>query len=371
MSSGMGASGADGGSGASGDPRQTRSAPHGVTSSSSPERGAGFFLAGACRRACAPLLEPLARGPHAGRPLQRSLMRWRSRSAPFRVSGGWRFSSTTRRAGLRKGAGEDPPPGARVRRRRATARFASAPARDPTKSLSGPETTRRPRSAVNSRWQNPRGVRPAIHPGQTAGDETHAAQFSRWGLLPHAPCQPGASPASALTWVSPQAVKTSGPIARCVFPTPGGPGKTTFTFRWTNSSRGVNMAPRRGADRGPRTRLRRPKAGPHPGCRPCAGGHHRGQSPKTETQKATSNPRALRSLAIPAVANSDYHDLRRRNERKNHEALPGIPGYAGRYAERNAPGNQNAPAKETPDQGSWILGAGAEKRRNSRSRGAG
>ena len=135
---------------------------------------------------------------------------------------------------------------------------------------------------VNSLWQNPHGVRPAIHPGQTAGDETHAAfgrrsipaeprrcaplivafrskytryssltrlvsraprrprrspgfhhrlltaslraahrcvsveihpgQFSRWGLLPHAPCQPDphrenwASPVSALTWVSPQAV---------------------------------------------------------------------------------------------------------------------------------------------------------------------
>ena len=26
------------------------------------------------------------------------------------------------------------------------------------------------------------GARPAIHPGQTAGDETRAAQFSRWGL---------------------------------------------------------------------------------------------------------------------------------------------------------------------------------------------
>ena len=35
---------------------------------------------------------------------------------------------------------------------------------------------------VSSLWQNPRGVRPAIHPGQTTGDETHAAQFSRWGL---------------------------------------------------------------------------------------------------------------------------------------------------------------------------------------------
>ena len=34
----------------------------------------------------------------------------------------------------------------------------------------------------------------------------HSGQFSRWGLLPHAPCQPGASPASALTRVPPPAV---------------------------------------------------------------------------------------------------------------------------------------------------------------------
>ena len=81
-------------------------------------------------------------------------------------------------------------------------------------------------SRPNSRWWNPRGpvlpvgARPAIHPGQTAGDETHAA-FGRRSIpaeprrfraahrcasvgihsvfLPHAPCQPGASPASALT----------------------------------------------------------------------------------------------------------------------------------------------------------------------------
>ena len=42
--------------------------------------------------------------------------------------------------------------------------------------------------------------------------EIHPGQFSRWGLLPHAPCQPDphrenwASPASALTRVPPQAV---------------------------------------------------------------------------------------------------------------------------------------------------------------------
>ena len=33
----------------------------------------------------------------------------------------------------------------------------------------------RPIHGFNSRWQNPRGVRPAIHPGQTTGSETHAA----------------------------------------------------------------------------------------------------------------------------------------------------------------------------------------------------
>ena len=142
--------------------------------------------------------------------------------------------------------------------------------------------------AVNSLWQNPHGVRPAIHPDQTAGSETHAA-FGRRSIpprqpavkptrrsagdpsrlnrvaarrsslrfgrntrgippsralvsraprrprrsrgfhhrlfttplraahrcasvgihavfLPHAPCQPGASPTSALTWVPPPAV---------------------------------------------------------------------------------------------------------------------------------------------------------------------
>ncbi len=37
-------------------------------------------------------------------------------------------------------------------------------------------------SRPNSLWWNPRGVWPAIHPGQTVCDETRAAQFSRWGL---------------------------------------------------------------------------------------------------------------------------------------------------------------------------------------------
>ena len=71
------------------------------------------------------------------------------------------------------------------------------------------------------------GIQAAIHPGQTAGDETHAA-FGRRSIpaeprrlraahrcvsvgihpvfLPHAPCQPCASPVSALTWVPPPAV---------------------------------------------------------------------------------------------------------------------------------------------------------------------
>ncbi|CAI8022263.1 hypothetical protein GBAR_LOCUS13089, partial [Geodia barretti] len=96
----------------------------------------------------------------------------------------------------------------------------------------------------SSLWQNPRGpvlpvgARPAIHPARTTplrpptgrtgvlrcvSVEIHLGQFSRWGLLPHAPCRPGASPppgdwpTSALTWVSPQAASpprfvASGPV---------------------------------------------------------------------------------------------------------------------------------------------------------------
>ncbi len=54
-----------------------------------------------------------------------------------------------------------------------------------------------------------------------ASVEIHPGQFSRWGLLPHAPCQPGASPppgelaGSALTGVPPQAADLA---------TPGRPG---------------------------------------------------------------------------------------------------------------------------------------------------
>ena len=53
----------------------------------------------------------------------------------------------------------------------------SALTRVPPQAVSG-----RAPPAVSSLWQNPRGVRRAMHPGQTTGDGTHAAQFSRWGL---------------------------------------------------------------------------------------------------------------------------------------------------------------------------------------------
>ena len=43
-----------------------------------------------------------------------------------------------------------------------------------------------------------------------ASVEIHPGQFSRWGLLPRAPCQPGASPLSALTPLCPQAVNARG-----------------------------------------------------------------------------------------------------------------------------------------------------------------
>ena len=68
-------------------------------------------------------------------------------------------------------------------------------------------------------------TRPSSPGGGSAGDPSrlnraahrcvsvgiHAGQFSRWGLLPHAPCQPGASPLSALTRVPPPAVKGYAP----------------------------------------------------------------------------------------------------------------------------------------------------------------
>ena len=94
-------------------------------------------------------------------------------------------------------------------------------------------------SRPNSRWWNPRGVRPAIHPGQTAGDETQAAfgrrsipaeprrcaplvvafrsKYTRYSSLTRLVSRTPTGrtgprphrenwPASALTWVPPPAV---------------------------------------------------------------------------------------------------------------------------------------------------------------------
>ena len=44
-----------------------------------------------------------------------------------------------------------------------------------------------------------------VHRLLAAGGETQAAQFSRWGFLPHVLCQPGASPLSALAPLWPEA----------------------------------------------------------------------------------------------------------------------------------------------------------------------
>ncbi len=96
-------------------------------------------------------------------------------------------------------------------------------------------------SRPNSRWWNPRGVRPAIHPGQTASlraahrcvsVEIHSV------FLPHAPCQPGASPASALTRIPPPAISPR----RCA------PLIVAFRSKYTRYSsltRLVSRAPRR------------------------------------------------------------------------------------------------------------------------------
>ena len=59
---------------------------------------------------------------------------------------------------------------------------------DRHRSPPGSETQAGPFPGIDSRWQNPRGpvlpvgARAAIHPAKTAGGGTHAAQFSRWGL---------------------------------------------------------------------------------------------------------------------------------------------------------------------------------------------
>ena len=61
----------------------------------------------------------------------------------------------------------------------------SPPARSSSAARTTPATTQIDQATdpdSSSRWRNPRGVRPAIHPGQTACNETRAAQFSRWGL---------------------------------------------------------------------------------------------------------------------------------------------------------------------------------------------
>ena len=52
------------------------------------------------------------------------------------------------------------------------------------------------RGLTGRSWQPvDKGTRPGSPAGGlTAGGKTQAAQFSRWGLLPHEPCQPGPSP---------------------------------------------------------------------------------------------------------------------------------------------------------------------------------
>ena len=60
--------------------------------------------------------------------------------------------------------------------------------------------------------------RAAMHPGRNAplrvahrcaSVEIHSGQFSRWGLLPRAPCQPGPSPLSVLTRLCPKAARVA------------------------------------------------------------------------------------------------------------------------------------------------------------------
>ena len=163
----------------------------------------GFFLAGTCRSACAPLLEPLARGPHRGRSsapsapsapaLQRLPMSWRSRVA--QLPGHRRVAVLVHH---QEGeVGKDPQPAQRL-----------PPSRPP------------PRATP----PNPSAVRkPPAGPARSFGS-------------------PGRSPGASS-------------------PPPEGPGKPPSPCAGATPARGVRMAPRRGADR-----RRSPSAGPLPCC---------------------------------------------------------------------------------------------------------
>ena len=119
-------------------------------------------------------------------------------------------------------------------------------------------------------------------------------------------------------------------------------------------ARTVRMVPRRGADRRQRSAAR------YPVTDLAQEDTTNDHSPKMEPQKGISRPKALRSPGLKALrspgrpdsARSGCPDLRRRNDgRKNPQALQRTLGHAGRYAGRKAPGHQNAPANETPEQG--------------------
>ncbi len=133
-------------------------------------------------------------------------------------------------------------------------------------------------------------------------------------------------------------------------PPPEGPGKPPSPYAGPTPARGVSMAPQSGADRGPPPQ---PERGPTTLLLTlCRRTPPMAIRPKRKGRKGhpTQEPYEARESLLVLVATTLIYDAVS-SDRKNHEALPRTLGYAGRYAGRNAPVNQNAPANETPDQG--------------------
>ena len=90
-----------------------------------------------------------------------------------------------------------------------------------------------------------------------------------------------------------------GRFARCVFPTPGGPRKTTFSLRWSNSSPwSYHGAPKRG---GPRTAAGARARAHYPVADLVQEDTTNGHSPKTGRQKEISRDGHHRRLGRSAL----------------------------------------------------------------------
>ncbi len=145
------------------------------------------------RGACAPLRKPESRGMVVGcsRPPSLSLRGLRGACAPLR-------KPESRGMGV----------------------GCSRPPSLPLRGLRGAGAPLRKRAAMHPGWPPPGELAAPLRVAhRCASVETHSGQFSRWGLLPRAPCQPGASPLSVLTPLCPPAadVAIRGAIRDVVF----------------------------------------------------------------------------------------------------------------------------------------------------------